>query len=339
MKKFIKFISISLFMLSTSCQANNSISLDEEAEAQGKKFFGNKILECRGKHYIRSERSKIIELDNLVYVIKKEQLTESDKKNGISWKGSIILRPSVYRRYEDSVGWGKYNDWEVNGSTVVPMGINISSMSVDIIKLNNNWYFNEDPFIKNQTYNYKKEVELPNIEIKCDLSFNSMSDQLAKIEEEKREKLLQDENIANKSAISNKNLGKYILTHTYNRITITSVIEITDIGFKYYQQNKGLTGSYTTGYRHCWFGALESIAHDFDGRNMAYHTLTKRRNLNLPNKQADTQFFSCGSYEFLSNNEEEVKSLVDNINNAYMAWKKNNQEVYNRKLYPKNPKF
>lgn len=339
MKKLVKIITFLSFNVLFS-YATDSVALENEALRQGKNFFYKKILKCRDMYYLQGEYKNIIEFEGLLFKVVETPLTESDKKNGIQWKGRVNFEASVYREYKKFGNWSQYFDWKKNYTGSLPDGIYQSGTFVELIKYKEKWFFDENPLVSINKNNLKKQFEIKPIELKCDLSYKSMTEQLFEKDKREENKKIEDNNLANRSAVPSVNLGKFILEYkTEFNGKVTSELNITDIGFKYSIFKKDNLGSINTGYYHCWFGSLDSISYYFHGPKRAYCIKTTKRHLNMSHRESDSGFFHCQSYEFCAEDESQVKDVLNLLNATFSSWKKNNTEVYQRGLYPKNPRF
>lgn len=315
----------------------------KEALDQGKSFFDKKILQCNDKSYIKNSSNKILELDNVTFQVISNETTDSDKKNGIQWKGEVHFNATTYREYVKPDRWGMYVDFRnESGGINLPNLQDIMGTHVKLMKYNNKWYFNEDPLSENQNHDFRimKDYEFQEIDLQCDSSYNSMLDQLTNLEKQKMLRQKLDEELANESAIPTQSLGNIVLQYPQRYGKIITEINITDCGFKYFHSEKdNIGGGWSSPFLHCWYGSIESIQYKYDDQEKAYCTDIRKRELNLSTSQMDSQFFNCTRFDFCSENEAEVKTFVNKINGALSSWKNRHSQVYERKLHPKNPRF
>jgi hypothetical protein len=125
-----------LVLLLQSCK-----DYSEEALAEGKRFFDERLLQCGDSAYAEIGNSIILEFKNITYFVSGDELTKDDKKNGIDWKGSVGVRGTQYRHYEYFPKWSPWQNWIP--SNVIHTGIGQFSLwrftQAFVQRKNGNW--------------------------------------------------------------------------------------------------------------------------------------------------------------------------------------------------------
>jgi hypothetical protein len=121
------------------CSACNSSSLlsnpDAEAREQAQKFVDAQLARCGDSYFgIRkiTNESAIYQFRNPKLSVRRQELTQADKLNGVEWKGDSTFSAEAWRMYDLT---GKWTPWQ-QGFASLDAGV-----SVIFFKQKGQWKF------------------------------------------------------------------------------------------------------------------------------------------------------------------------------------------------------
>lgn len=135
----------SLIIIIFCYSAINAQNLNSEADVQVVKLVQERFYFDSNSHFTvhSTVEREILQLYNLTYQIKQQEITTADSLNGFSWKGKLVFKFDAYRsiitkQYEDYSD-KKWKEWEIG----VPVEINFA-------RKNGKWkfYLYEEDFLE-----------------------------------------------------------------------------------------------------------------------------------------------------------------------------------------------
>ncbi len=108
------------FLLAARCSAVVMVSVAKaqekdliaEANAQAAAFWESVTSKC-GDSYVTKNKVQYFEFKGVTFSVYSVPgpLSEADKLNGISWRGSFLLSAQAYRSLQE--GWGNKSSWSI----------------------------------------------------------------------------------------------------------------------------------------------------------------------------------------------------------------------------------
>lgn len=132
--------------------ANGGGALDDEARREAANYLNRRFLTC-GEYMVMGSGGNsgmgmtgdtpgsFMMIKGGRFTVKRQPLSDTDKLNGVQWKGQSLLYFTAYREFVRGQGWGAWREYNNDGPSLQ----SFYGFDQEVRKVNGVWDFAHDP--------------------------------------------------------------------------------------------------------------------------------------------------------------------------------------------------